>query len=520
MKTLKARFNANQITVLTKNQIELFFKNIKFIVLTSTFIILSLVINIFGFLIINNHFGYINPGHKITYINLLIVATSIFLIIQTIYLTVSCFISQIKNNVHTAELRYGYKVKNIYLSRLFFVLGVSFLALLIMFVISSIFFAIGKSQDGYQAIYLYRLYISSFAWYGSLIFFSIVVTIILSRFLPESATSIVATTLMILFLLFPIISSFVNNIWYYTDDISTRDLIAEDYYRKLINDVETGDETFKNLYSDFEAVYKQRQNSTYLILGPKMWDLSDSENNQIENYNNFYQSIAGILQNGSQITSWDAIPETSWDSNITEKEPIGKLIQKLRTNQVMQKYSYLLNFVDKYTKNFNILTWSYILHSLSYYGYSEIEKIQTTFSSSDEYYFIKTLNTLLYAIAERKNETTLSRSYTPDEIKTLNKLINKNRIMNIFNPLNHFNLMFNSIDYHNEFLFNVAFEQDEVFFYGVTSNVRFTGNLNDLNQSFKLKRIVPVETIYLFYWVLGAGLIWLSYLRFNKKIKK
>jgi len=163
MKTLKLRFNANQITVLTKNQIELFFKSIKFIILISTFIILSLVVNIFGFLIINSNLKLFSPNEKITYINLLVIINSIFLVIQTIYLTVSCFISQIKNNVHITELRYGYKVKNIYLSRLFFVLSVSFCSLLVMFLISSIFFAIGKSQDSYQAIYLYRLYISSFA---------------------------------------------------------------------------------------------------------------------------------------------------------------------------------------------------------------------------------------------------------------------------------------------------------------------------------------------------------------------
>jgi len=57
--------------------------------------------------------------------------------------------------------------------------------------------------------------------------------------------------------------------------------------------------------------------------------------------------------------------------------------------------------------------------------------------------------------------------------------------------------MFNGVDYHNEFLYD-AFSQQQIA-YGIVPNIDFTGNLNDLNQPFKLKRIVPTEAIYLFY---------------------
>ncbi|MCL8209545.1 hypothetical protein [Spiroplasma attinicola] len=524
MKTLKLRFNANQITVLTKNQIELFFKSIKFIILISTFIILSLVVNIFGFLIINSNLKLFSPNEKITYINLLVIINSIFLVIQTIYLTVSCFISQIKNNVHITELRYGYKVKNIYLSRLFFVLSVSFCSLLVMFLISSIFFAIGKSQDSYQAIYLYRLYISSFAWYASFIFLALVVTIILSRFLPESATSIIATILAFLFLFFPAISGFLGNFTIFIVDYDYYDrrddallLIKEDYQRKLITNMEN-DETLKNIYSDFDFVNQNTRISwNELVAGPKLWNLSDSENSQIENYNNFYQSIVMTLRQGPQITSWDIIPEISSVAHIKAKEPIGKVVQKIITNKAMEKYNYLLNFIIKATKNYEVLkSVNVFFQYLDDYSANEKEFIKANFTS-DEYYFIKTLNTLLFSIIERKDYDFTSNDTYSDR-NTIKSRIKKSQISNIFNPLYHFSLMFNGVDYHNEFLYD-AFSQQQIA-YGIVPNIDFTGNLNDLNQPFKLKRIVPTEAIYLFYWVLGAGLIWLSYLRFNKKVRK
>ncbi|MCL6429134.1 hypothetical protein LT335_00696 [Spiroplasma sp. JKS002669] len=526
MKTLKLRFNANQITVLTKNQIELFFKSIKFIILISTFIILSLVVNIFGFLIINSNLKLFSPNEKITYINLLVIINSIFLVIQTIYLTVSCFISQIKNNVHITELRYGYKVKNIYLSRLFFVLSVSFCSLLVMFLISSIFFAIGKSQDSYQAIYLYRLYISSFAWYASFIFLALVVTIILSRFLPESATSIIATILAFLFLFFPAISGFLGNFSSNfagnNMDYDERDdallLIKEDYQRKLITNMEN-DETLKNIYSDFDFVNQNTRISwNELVAGPKLWNLSDSENSQIENYNNFYQSIVMTLRQGPQITSWDIIPEISSVAHIKAKEPIGKVVQKIITNKASEKYNYLLNFIIKATKNYEVLkSVNVFFQYLDDYSANEKEFIKANFTS-DEYYFIKTLNTLLFSIIERKSDDVTSYNSYDDWMSDIKSRIKKHRISNIFNPLYHFSLMFNGVNYHNEFLYD-AFSQQQIA-YGIVPNIDFTGNLNDLNQPFKLKRIVPTEAIYLFYWALGAGLIWLSYLRFNKKARK
>ncbi|MCL8210365.1 hypothetical protein LT336_00095 [Spiroplasma sp. JKS002671] len=524
MKTLKLRFNANQITVLTKNQIELFFKSIKFIILISTFIILSLVVNIFGFLIINSNLKLFSPNEKITYINLLVIINSIFLVIQTIYLTVSCFITQIKNNVHITELRYGYKVKNIYLSRLFFVLSVSLCSLLVMFLISSIFFAIGKSQDSYQAIYLYRLYISSFAWYASFIFLALVVTIILSRFLPESATSIIATILAFLFLFFPAISGFLGNFTIVIVDYDYYDLrhdalllIKEDYQRKLITNMEN-DETLKSIYSDFDFVNIQIVKSwNELVAGPKLWNLSDSENSQIENYNNFYQSIVMALRQGPQITSWDIMPEISSVAHIKAKEPIGKVVQKIITNKAMEKYNYLLNFIIKATKNYEVLkSVDVFFQYLDDYSDNEKEFIKANFTS-DEYYFIKTLNTLLFSISERKDYDFTSNDTYSDR-NGIKSRIKKSQISNIFNPLYHFSLMFNGVDYHNEFLYD-AFSQQQIA-YGIVPNIDFTGNLNDLNQPFKLKRIVPTEAIYLFYWVLGAGLIWLSYLRFNKKVRK
>gem|GEM_PF-3163669 len=103
-------------------------------------------------------------------------------------------------------------------------------------------------------------------------------TIILSRFLPESATSIIATILAFLFLFFPAISGFLGNFSSNfagnNMDYDERDdallLIKEDYQRKLITNMEN-DETLKSIYSDFDFVNQNiRISWNELVAGPKL----------------------------------------------------------------------------------------------------------------------------------------------------------------------------------------------------------------------------------------------------------
>jgi len=106
---------------------------------------------------------------------------------------------------------------------------------------------------------------------------ALVVTIILSRFLPESATSIIATILAFLFLFFPAISGFLGNFTIVIVDYDYYDLrhdalllIKEDYQRKLITNMEN-DETLKSIYSDFDFVNIQIVKSwNELVAGPKL----------------------------------------------------------------------------------------------------------------------------------------------------------------------------------------------------------------------------------------------------------
>jgi len=171
-------------------------------------------------------------------------------------------------------------------------------------------------------------------------------------------------------------------------------------------------------------------------------------------------------------------------------------VQKIITNKAMEKYNYLLNFIIKATKNYEVLkSVDVFFQYLDDYSDNEKEFIKANFTS-DEYYFIKTLNTLLFSVSERKDYDFTSNDTYSDR-NGIKSRIKKSQISNIFNPLYHFSLMFNGVDYHNEFLYD-AFSQQQIA-YGIVPNIDFTGNLNDLNQPFKLKRIVPTEAIYLFY---------------------
>jgi len=102
------------------------------------------------------------------------------------------------------------------------------------------------------------------------------------------------------------------------------------------------------------------------------------------------------------------MPEISSVANINIKEPIGKVVQKIITNKVMEKYNYLLNFMIKATKNYEVLkSVDIFFQYFDDYSANEKEFIKANFTS-DEYYFIKTLNTLLFSIIERKSDDVTS----------------------------------------------------------------------------------------------------------------
>ncbi|MGL5268290.1 MAG: hypothetical protein ACRC8P_00750 [Spiroplasma sp.] len=509
------KFSASQITILTKNQIQLFFKNYKFDIFLAGIFLVNLLLDIIGLVFINSD---VNPSEKWIKVNILIVLNSLLVVILTIYVTINCFVGQIKNNIHKTELRYGYKVKNIYLSRILFIVGFSTFYLLAIFIVSLLFFGFNYQN---QDLFIYRLYLSSFAWYAILIFLSIVITLLLTRFLAESFATILSTILAILFILTPALVGLSANMSRSSSndsnfkDYSYELLINENYKRNLYHDL-MSDEATKNIYQDFQFVSEIKDwNDDELLMGWKVWNLKPEEFAKIKNYVNLVTIVQSYFENNAnQISSWNKIQEFHETSNIIN-EPITKIIIKLQTVKEMEKYNFLLKTMKNYTNNFSILRSLDILHQLGSLGIDNSKEITSKYKSSEEYLFVRTLNVLFFKLSGGPFD-----SIIVNPIEIMREAVKKDKIANIFNPLRHFNLMFQSIDYNNKFLFNF-FGKEQMFYANVANiNFSFSGDSNDLSSMLKLKQNVPIEIIYTFYLVLGSLLIWLAFLRFNKKIKQ
>jgi ABC-type transport system involved in multi-copper enzyme maturation permease subunit len=149
-KTIK---NIKQLGLL---KIKLYYKKINTLVLLSIFFIIVLTINIVGLILIKST----TSENLLTNINTLVLVLSVLLFIVTMYITIQIFKEEISHNVHSLELRYGYKAKELFLSRIFSS-GIIVLSFYLILLIINLSF--GLPENNLMSIFAYRLYISSMA---------------------------------------------------------------------------------------------------------------------------------------------------------------------------------------------------------------------------------------------------------------------------------------------------------------------------------------------------------------------
>jgi len=189
-----------QLLILCNNPLHLFFKDKKIITFLSSLLLINILINILYVVILNSSES---SNTKLLIINALIILNSVFYLAFTIFSSIKIYLTNLKNNIHLVELRFGYKLKNIYFSRVTMIILINLAYLLLTFIISLIFFASIFIPNN---ILIYRAFISSFGWYAILILVGITLSLFLSLFFSELITSITVSFLMILFLLVPTIS--------------------------------------------------------------------------------------------------------------------------------------------------------------------------------------------------------------------------------------------------------------------------------------------------------------------------
>jgi len=217
-----------QLLILCKNHLRLFLRDKKIIIFLSSLLLINILINVVFAVVLNSS----EPSDsKISIVNTMIILNSVFYLVFTIFSSIKIYLINLKNNIHLVELRFGYKLKNIYFSRIIMIILINLAYLLLTFIISLIFFA---SLFIPNNILIYRAFISPFGWYAILILVAITLSLIFS----ELVTSITTSFLMILFLITPsIIGLGTSNItdqnngsWYYY-------LTKENHSKKLIEEI-------------------------------------------------------------------------------------------------------------------------------------------------------------------------------------------------------------------------------------------------------------------------------------------
>lgn len=495
--------NLLQMNILIKNQIEMFFKNRKFIIFISIIFGLGLILNFIGLSSIKQN----NEIEKMGEIDSLILSNCILLVLKAIYITKICFINQIKNNIYKIELRYGYRIKNVYYSRIIFTLGYLICYLILMFGISLIFFS-ATYQD--ENLTIYRLYVSSFGWYAILIFLTIVSSLIFSWLFSQTLANIFST-IMALFLIFlPLIGGVIINIRSTNNLPFYLMLLQEQYVSSLENSVKNNTLT-NDIYNNFEGIIKDKENNqnenkvnnTNNFLGIKFWEIEDSTKSKYPNYVMFFQDVDQVFKNHKSITNWEDIWEFSNDFFYVQDEPINKIINKLLSFELMFKYKDVLQVMKKYTNNFGVLKDLELIKIPDKLLLLE-EEVKKKFNNCDEYLFTRTLNALFIKILELKD---LSENISKI-IEDIDEIIAKDWRLNLLNPVRHFNLMFQSINYNNYALSNLMAKSFHV------PNIKV---YRDDMKAIHFKQNVSIELIYCFYFIIGCIVIILLFLAFKKK---
>ncbi|ALD66316.1 ABC-2 transporter permease [Spiroplasma cantharicola] len=451
-----------------------------------------------------------NKNVQSTYlaINLIMIVNSIVILFITIYYSLTILFNQILDNTYKLELRYGISKRNIFFTRVIFILTILFSFLFISLIKSIcfyLFFAINHKAD----ILVYRIYISVYAWYTIFILLVFSVTILISMLLKKESTIGTIATLFSVILLVIVSSLGMISTLNSSSRIKQLNNIAINfsYSNHQYQEIQKDDEIL-NLYLALQESEFMSMSMQEVMAGYNTWDLEIQQSALVFKELSF--EIKEIFEN-SNINSWENVYEFTDDYN-NNFEQLAKLAKKAIKTKSDSKYKSVYNFVNKDIVNYfyyQELDLAYKPEKLNTNPELE-EKIKNNYNP-DEYLFTRALmNKLYYKTSDRLFEKMRISMITTDDIIAAQNLEN---IKNIFNPLRHITLMFQSIDYQNEVLINQIGASQMLF--SSLNNIKIYSN--DSQVTIKTKRYLNIEILYVFYTLISLLLIFGSYSIFIKK---
>jgi len=559
MEQKSEKFNENSQFKTIKNikllgvlKIKLYYKKISTLILFSVFIVTILVIDIVGIFMIKNA----DAESLLNKINTLVLVLSILLFIITAYITINIFREEISHNIHSLELRYGYKVRELFISRIF-----SSLVIILSFYLVLLFInlAFGLPQNQLMSIFAYRLYISSLAWYILIILIAYSLSILFSSFF-SSIISIISVFLALALVLLGVIKGGSFSSAGYQESIHDPNTIViksvESMYKnqkknefyKSLNEI---DPIISSQYLLLQSVINKNADDEIiqneidpllfmnsLYFGPKGWtnwnDLVNDKNSHIKEIIYLYSYFNDFFTKNKFDYNYEDIIGLIDDVNQNKIEPLANLLKAME-DKVDNKYKDLIKTLFRFNHDIKALKLLNINYKWTIF--SDINNIAKEIELRKIYDFIITneidpVEVLFYkllsqsfAISANSYNNSQSKNYLniiERKIKDETKRYVENQRKNlIFNPLVQFATAFNSVNYYDFYLDNILSSSRDSF-NGTTNYIfSFLDETDENNPgTYEFNRVIYPELIYVSYSLISVLIIFGSYFKFKRRLIK
>jgi len=513
-------------------------------------IILTLFINLMGI------FAFIPKGDFLS-IMVYKIIESLFLFIFTIYFTIKNYKKELNDNIHSLELRYGFKAKELFISRIVSSLIIILSAYLMILLINLSF---GLSEKNLMSIFAYKLYLSSLAWYIMVIFIAYTLSILFVSFF-SSIASILLTALVFFLLIFSVFGGGLLASQGFNKNnsnvilLSSETVYKNERKREIKRSLDNLSPKVINNFSNFSNNLKLENDSLPKIIkenkvsfGPKGWTNLSSlkvNNPEFKEIIQLYEDFDRYFdQHQFSFAASDVLGLVDDDRvyDLAKIEPFDLLLKKM-SHDVNPKYQGLIKTLFNFNHDARALNelginyqW-FIPNDFWTGGEISPDPLTNITNRNELFNFINDhkisfAEILFYKLLENNIMLNIDHDDNNDHIidgrsenlKDVNVEQTKEflRIQQqnlIFNPLVQFSVLFEGVNYYD---FGLEQAINERSLPGTVIN--YTYDLDKLNlndeSTFKVKRIFDPEVIYLVYFLISCLIIFGSYFKFKKNLTK
>ncbi|WP_156923084.1 hypothetical protein [Mesoplasma seiffertii] len=457
-----------------------------------------------------------NQGQLMVLNKLVVICNSVVIAFLLLTHCSQLFILQKNEGLWKIDLNFGYSGKNIFLSRVLLSYFLSLVLIVSKLIVDLIiYFSINK----YDSLWAYSFIIAPFGWYSIFAFFIPIIVLVFSVLIKSNLSMITSTLFAIFILLLPAFSIF-SVLAASSNDFNKQQAFADALKNQYLYSIKKqidADEFSTIIYNEAQERYKYAFEKERFIMSG--YDNKQAEDSQYWNFINDIEQQIDVSQ--ANLISWTEIQEWS-NKTVAIKETPGKILDKVNFS-IDSKYKKILTIYQDFATNWNI--WRDISQDNPVNGVitNSINKMtvksQTT---ATKFLFRKSFESMLFDVCEAMEvipEPTNKNVIGVNPVVVLQEQQNSYLFANLLNPITHFNLMFNSINYKkNNGL--IDYYNYNSMFYNKSYNSKVIGKKGQMYLVEQIKPLLNVSFVYLFYFAIGCLVIFLIYPKWQKNLKK